>query len=504
MVCIMTNGKYRIPKNILIHKPLGVSTTIKCIKNHYYVYEHLRITDPTTGKRKNSSGKYLGKITLEDGFIPAIDKIKDDDINIVDCGQYLIALNNSADVFEKLKTFFNIEDAKILYCMAIIYFVNGYVPIRDFQRYYDCSILSLKFKNLAMSEDAVSKYFKTIGRRTARFEKFEQSLIDDGSNYYAVDGHVILSCSTENDMAAYGNKYNKIGNTQQNFMCVFDVELNRPVSCKPFDGGTLDKTAVEDIFKAYKFKGTTFIIDAGFYSEKNIKLFSVNDGKYVIPVPANKKVFKDMINDLNFEDDFVYKKGKGKKSHSSLISFKERKLGDNKRVIMFRDEEMNNKLRAEFKAQIGIDKEHTNERYLELKDKFGVIILETNMNEEIPVIYGTYKKRWKVEIYYNHVKNQEEFKATHNRDYYVLQSESFIMLVEGLIYSNFMNVLQNPDKKILKGKSHNECIAIASHLKLSNHSDGSWHKNSIRKGVTDLLEAMNVDIEFIINGDKIS
>lgn len=74
----------------------------------------------------------MSKITLEDGFVPIVDKIKDDDINIVDCGQYIIAINNSIDVYESLKNFFNIEDAKIIYCMAIIYFVHGYVSIRDF------------------------------------------------------------------------------------------------------------------------------------------------------------------------------------------------------------------------------------------------------------------------------------------------------------------------------------------------------------------------------------
>lgn len=496
----MSSGKYKIPNNILIKKPSG--TTVKCIKNNYYVYEHLRITDPITGKRKNASGKYLGKITLEDGFVPVTNKIKDDDINIVDCGQYIIAINNSIDVYESLKNFFNIEDAKIIYCMAIIYFVHGYVSIRDFQHYYECSILQLKFKNLPLSEESVRKYFKIAGRRTTRFEKFEQSLISNGSGYYAIDGHVILSCSTENDMAAYGNKYNKIGNTQQNFMCVFDVELNRPVTCKPFDGGTLDKTAVEDVFKTYKFKNTIFIIDAGFYSEKNIKLFSADGNKYVIPLTANSKSFKEMINDLNFDDDFVYKKGKGKKTHASLISYKEKKIENNKKIIMFRDEEMNNKLKAEYKSLIGVDDEHTNEEYLQIKDKFGIIILETNIESSCEIIYCTYKKRWKIETYYNHVKNQEEFKATYNRDYYVLQIECFIMLVEGLIYSSFMDVLQKSDNKILKGKSLNECISIAAHLKLSKHADNTWHKNEIRNSVTNLLEALNVDLDKITNIDK--
>lgn len=487
-------GKYSVPAEIRSMKPKGIASNVKVVKGNYYVYEHLRITDPISGKRKNASGKYLGKITLEDGFIPVDNAVTKDDINNLDCGQYLIAFKNSSSVYSLLKKFFNPDEAKLLYCLGLIYFVNGYTYIRDISNCYDGSVLSELLKGLSMGEKAISGFYKAIGRRTQRTEAFEQALITKGSGYYAVDGHVILSTSLGSDLSSYGNKYKKIGNTQQNFLCIFDVELNRPVSCHAFEGGTLDMTVVAEVFDLYRFRDTVFIVDAGFYSPDNIRMFSADGNKYVIPLPAKYNAYKNAISDISFQGEFTYTKGSGRKSHKSLISYKELNSSEGNRRIMFRDEEMNMKLRAEYKSKIGADDRHTEEQYSKLKDTFGLIILETNMTESEELIYATYKKRWKIETYYNHVKNQEQFKATHDRDYYVVQAESFIMTIEGLIYSEFMKVLQQPGVKVLSGKSVNECISTAARLKLSKHYDESWHINKLRSGIMDLLTALNVDV----------
>lgn len=71
------------------------------------------------------------------------------------------------------------------------------------------------------------------------------------------------------------------------------------------------------------------------------------------------------------------------------------------------------------------------------------------------------------------------------------------MEVEGLIYSEFMNVLQNNKEKAVRGKSENECIKLAAYQKLSKHLDGVWHKNEIRSNVKEFLLAMNVDVDQI-------
>ena len=62
-----------IPDNIRIHKPdtdqCG-ATEIRCIKNHFYVYEISSKWDAKKNCPKKVTGKCIGKITEKDGFIP--------------------------------------------------------------------------------------------------------------------------------------------------------------------------------------------------------------------------------------------------------------------------------------------------------------------------------------------------------------------------------------------------------------------------------------------------
>lgn len=492
-----STGKYAVPAEIRAMKPKGVSCSVKIIKGGYYVYEHKRVRDPETNKMKNASGKELGRIYPDRGFVPNDNKLALTDISIVDFGEYAIAVENSKDVLEKVKAFFNGNDALTAYAMGIIWFVNGYTYVEDYKALYDQSWLSVIYPDLALSEEASSRFLKNLGRRHQTVELFEQSLIDDGSGTIAIDGHVILSVSNDLDMASYGNKYRKINNTQQNFMTAFDVEQNHPLSVMGFDGGTLDKTAVKDLFKTYRFKNATFIVDMGFYSKENIKLFSSNGNKYVIPLPEiYKKIYKAMTDDLKFTGEFVYKKGKGKKCHASIISYRD-EIIDGIRYILFRDEEMRNKQKAEYLEAIGIEEGFTQEEYDKKEALFGTILLQTNKTENPKDVYGTYKKRWKVETYYNHLKNGAKCKGTHKSDYYELQGEAFIMTIEGLIYSDFMKVVQNNENKKIRNKSENECIKTAAYQKLSKHADGIWYKNELRSNVSEFLKDLNVDVNAI-------
>jgi len=491
-------GQYSVPKGILAMKPTGVPCTVKLIGGHYYVYEHRRVPDGSTGRMKNASGRLLGKITPSEGFVPRGGRAAMDDAAILDCGDYAIGLFNSLPVLSKLREYFCAEDADRLYCMGLIYFVNGFTPIRDFLDAYEGSILSLRFPGLAMGESSVGKWLRAIGRRQGRMLKFEQSLIDDGSGLYAVDGHVILGCSSLDDLCSYGNKYQRIGNTQRNFMCVYDVEMMRVVTCRPFDCGTLDKTFVEDILGTFAFRGCTLIVDAGFYSERNIRLLSGDGRHYVIPLPSSLTDCKEAMADLSLPMHFAYEKGKGKRSSKALISYREGKASDGARLIVFRDEEMHDRLCAEYVSQIGMAAGHTEESYAEVSGGFGVIALQTNMDGSASEVYGAYKKRWGIETYYNHMRNGVGFSGIHGQDYYAVQAEGFIMALESLIHSAFMRRLQESKDKRIKGKSQNECLSISSRLKISKHADGTWHKGSLRSTAADVISLLGVDMDTLM------
>ena len=57
-----------------------------------------------------------------------------------------------------------------------------------------------------MGQTAVAGLLRDLGLRGKPVRQFEQALIDGCSKNIAIDGHVIRSCSSENDLAEPGYK----------------------------------------------------------------------------------------------------------------------------------------------------------------------------------------------------------------------------------------------------------------------------------------------------------
>jgi transposase len=537
-------GSYSVPQAIRDLRPADIDCLVKNIKGYFYVYERKSVPDPKhPGRIKKISGPCIGKI---EGGAFVSNKSSDKpglllmDPEIKDYGEYAASLACSSEIYDSLLRHFNRDDATLIYALAIVYFVNGYTPASYVKDIFDESVLSNRWPTLPLSENTVGKFLEALGRHRTTAERFEQELINNGSKLFAIDGHVILCCSRQNDLADYGNKYIRLGNTQMNLMVVFDVEKNHPLTCKAFDGGLPDKSAVKDVFNAYKFNGVTFIVDMGFYSEENLTMHRKNDNHFVIPVPDNTVIAKTMKRDISFTGSFQYLKGNDPRTaRNATILFREttvsvlediaqkyqdeeaerknaeaaagtvegrkprkyyaRKISRSEngsdRVIMFRDEEMHNKLVEEFRSQIGQDEVHTVERLEELQDSFGLIILRTEKSAEPADIFGTYKKRWKIETHYNHVRNGVDFNGLHEQNYYTQQGISFVLLVEGLIYSKFISKLKSSSSGYVKNLSVKECTKKAAHLKLARHQDGHWYTSTPKKKTLQLLEELGVSLE---------
>ena len=112
-------------------------------------------------------------------------------------------------------------------------------------------------------------------------------------------------------------------------------------------------------------------------------------------------------------------------------------------MVMYRNETMHQKLKEEYLSQIGQDSAHTEDNYKELEPTFGVIVLRSNKDVAPEQHYCTYKKRWKIETHYHHVRNGADSNDLQMEDYYSMQGISFVLLIEGMIYRRFMNKIKS-------------------------------------------------------------
>ena len=589
-----TNGYYSVPIEIQMLKPNDVKCSIKVIytgdksigsNKHYYVCEELTVPDdkkPTRSKR--ATGKTLGKI--EGGkFVPnsyfiqmkknsssvepvkkeeeasgIFNPIKDEiktvaqtaanmnlslkniDLQIKNYGEYAIVLENTKAVLRSLEKYFSDEDARLIYSMSVIHFIEEYTPASYMKDLFDQSVLSNKWPSLSISENSVGDFLKLLGTHPLVCNDYFQDRINQSSGLTAIDGHVVLSCSRQNDLADYGNKYQTLGNKQINMLQAYDVEKGVPLASKIYEGGLLDKVSVQDLLSTYDFPANTcFLIDMGFYSEDDLALYREGGKHFVIPVPEHTSISKAMKENITFDGSFTYEKSDENgilKADTILyreatveqlediyqekidadIELKNKKIVDacpenekpkllpkrkikrsqfpEDRVIMFRDSEMHEKMIQEYKEQIGSDQEHTEEKLAEIGPQFGIIVLRTNYTkaeQSASDVYKRYKKRWKIETHYNFVENTIKFCGLKQQDYFAMQGLSFLTVVFGQIKSEYMNSLRKA-QKITGRLSIKESLAKAGRVKVSQHKDKTWYANVTVKKTTEMFSAMNVNI----------
>lgn len=542
-------GKYTVPDSIKELKPKNVPCDIKVVNGKFYVYARgARVPDPNRpGKLKNTGGILIGKIANGE-YIPRSAEIKSvTDFTVIpsilDYGPYALAVSCSENILSRLKKYFTIPDALRIYTIAAIWFVNGFTPARDLREVYLQSVLSLRWPSVALSENSVSDFFKGLGRNRLNGTRFEQSLIDDGSGEYAIDGHVILCASDMNELADFGNKYQKIGDTQMNLMMIFDVTKNRPIMCNAFDGALPDKVQIKDVLAAYSIHDATLIVDSGFYSEEDIALYHQNNNRFFIPVPGTTLISKILLkeNPIAYHGSFEYQRRDFTgKEISTRIMWSETTVEDvesliteclakraeaktqenirnampgenprkvypqkftkssfgSDRLLIFQDCQMHDKLTAEYRSKIGTDSSYTEEELERLEKTFGVILLRTNDQDKTPEqCYLSYKTRWRIETNYNYVRNGVDFNALHASDYYVTQGISFVLMVEGLIYSAFLSTIQNCSNKKLRAMSVNECLVNAARLKLTKLQSGDWAVSSILARQIEIFTSFGIDIK---------
>lgn len=478
----MAKGDYSVPENIRKMKPKG--TMVKKIHDKYYVYEHYNRKNDE-GKWHTVSGKMIGSIDPVDGFIPNDNYLHIDEITTLNYGEYALVINNTRNVIDRLLRFFNPKDAYRIYIMSVIHFVHNFTYLKNIKKYYDQSYFSIIYPNYAFGYESLGQLLDDLGRKQTRSLQFEQSLIDDSSSEIAIDGHVIPSSSHDNELAQKGYKFSNIKDSQINVLMGYDVNTNTPLFSRIYEGGNLDKISIKDVLQRYTFKNVRFIVDRGFYSKENIELFSSDNNQYIIPLSPNLTSYKEITENMNLERDFVYEESK----KNTVINYRE-DIKDGKRVIVYRDSNQNAIDKAKYLKNMKEKPEkYTKEKYDKIKDFFGVIVIETNiMDMSAEEIYDLYKKRWKIETYFDYFKNKTGYKALSLKDYYKTEGLAFIMLVTGLIHSEMEKTMA---ASTIKGKTIDDCLIDAAFIKI--HKSGTkWRIENILQKTKNMMEELNV------------
>lgn len=475
----------RIPEEIRKFRP-EPCTEIKLINGHYYVYRYSSVRLPS-GKWGKQSGKSIGTIVADVGFIPNKNYSSDseDSITILEYGQYALIEHVAASIKKDLQECFPLDRAIQIFAYAVILYANDFVHVDQVQRFYEQGWLSLEYKSFTfkMGKTAISNLLDDLGRRTKRVVNYEQRALDSSSKEIAVDGHVVGSISDENDLGEAGYKFNKLGEDQVNYLMGYDIITGKPLLSRIFRGSSSDKESIKDLLEILTYTGVLFVVDRGFYSPTNLDLLSSNGNSYIIPAPSNTDAFKTAMEKTKYTKSFYYRSGK----KHSRIEYRMVKISARDKVYVFRDIDENEKCRYNYLHCMELGKKgYTQEGFEEKKEFFGVYVLQTSSKKKAEEVFATYKKRWGIETFYQYLKNKGDFNDLMFQDYYKEQGFAFVMLIVGQIHQAMIKAVQGLNDNEI---SCNDILLMSRAMKLELRGQ-LWKLGNKRKRDLDLLAKM--------------
>jgi len=485
-----------IPPEISKYRPCKSSRIRYDNDGTYRVYKY-KAKKLASGRWASDSGYLIGKIIPGEGFMPNKRYMKEleeqgiihysDGITDVAYGQYALLMHVASDVYLRLKKFFPLEMATQIWTYGLILCANKFVYRDQVDEYFQESYMSVLYQNFSfkMGYKALNSLLHHLGSRGNPVREFEQSLIDESSKNIAIDGHVIRSCSENNDLAEPGYKTKQLKAPQVNLLIAYDTKTNIPLLYRTFRGSSVDKKSCEALIRSRNFKNVKFIVDKGFRSAEVLKAMSTDGNCYIIPVLSSDKNFKRIKEKLEYTDEFIYKAGK--KETARILYYRE-EYSDGRTITVYKDVDENNSKRKSYIINMDLGEDgYTQEGYDQYSEWWGVYVLESTTGNSAEEDFRDYKSRWSIETFNNYIKNDAGFNNLKIQDYYEEQGFNFIMLVCGLIHAKLNLAVVDMKKTSI---STIDVLLKAGHMRMVQNKDNIWELQNTRTKDIELLDEL--------------
>ncbi len=488
-----------IPESIKQHQPTQFGAVeVRSIGGYYYVYLVSSRWDPAKGRPQKTTGKSIGKITEEDGFIPNANGLNlmrekrmlpDEAPSVKNYGAYELLRQLSPQLEDQLRKFFP-DLFREIRTVALLRLVDGITSAKMIQPAFLDSYLSDLNGVLAMSETSVRKFVAKLGTMQDRIDDFmRDSLIPGASLLF--DGTSIFTRS-EDSLSARGYNPDHSLNPQARILYVFDRDSHRPVFYRILQGSIVDKTAFMDTVKASGCKDCVIIADKGFYSKKNVSALLSAGMRYILPLQDNtvnvEPEFYADPNDNKFDGVFTYKK--------RPIWYRKRASGNKGNYIYtFRDDMRRAEQRGNFVEQS--EKDCGEEEYTPMdvlnETRLGYYSFCSNLDIEPKELYLEYKQRWDIEECFSYLKNSVSSSASyaHSDDYF--RGWTFLNHISLLYYYGLVNALRG--KGISDKYTPEDLIKMTKNIyRVDTGDENGYRISAIQKRTQELLDTLGIDL----------
>lgn len=421
------------------------------------------------GRRIPVEGSVIGHI-VDGEYVPidGTEKCGTEDPDLRDWANVTLISSVGRDILDLLKEYWHIDEARQLWCMAVLRVCYPGVKDKDLKRRYDAGFLSIDHPGVALSRNTVCDLHQRIGANCARIFEFMR---DRAS---AAVGHRIVLDSTlksdeslVNSLSEFSRKAATKGTRDISLMYAFDLDTGEPVCSKAYPGNTLDSAAFGDFVETCGIRDAFVIADKGFTLNKARDTLAKAGVSYLLPLRRGAKKTRNN-GMLDFDTNLEGFDG---------VTCKKVKVADKCWLYSFRDP------RRAYAEELKYLEKRKGDKYDPvnhewLKPEFGVIVFESDRDMPLDVAYRAYSERWLIEMVFRFYKSSEELDETRvHSDWSVISSEFVNFLATLISFRLLKRFAEVPETR---DESYGEVMSILERAKKARIDD-KW----IRTKVTD-------------------
>jgi uncharacterized protein YueI len=463
-------------------------TELRLINGKYYLYEVSSKYDPVLKRAKKITGRLLGKITEQDGFIiSSKDKLRQraeqpiivDTLTTKEYGTQQLVTKFAEKQIAALEKVFG-KDAKPLFLFAF-FRLTEQSPIKNVPFYFMHSFLSEIWNKTVVSDKSISQLIRRVGANREKIMEYQKLFVREGEKVLLDMTHVFTK-SQQIEAAQSGYNNSMSFEPQVNLMYLFSAQQHEPVYYRLLPGNIRDVKAFTLTMQECGLKDVTLIADKGFYSKKNITTLDEAKLNYIIPLQRGSKLIH-------------YPTTADKKSWDGYFKFNEKIIWykTNNKVTLYLNQELKTIEEKDYLKRVEDMKEnYTMESFYEKQSHFGTLaLINNNKVKSAEDIYVEYKARTNVETMFDAMKNIIDADRTYMQNDDAMEGWMFVNHIALQCY--YLIYQQLIAHKLIKKYSVTDFLKFTHRIKKVK-INGNWHLAEITKPVQSLLKKLNLDI----------
>ncbi|MFH0865106.1 MAG: transposase [Bacteroidota bacterium] len=465
-------------------------TELRLINERYYLYSVSSKYHPILKRAKKITGKLLGKITQEEGFVESSkDKLRQkaeqpiviDDLTTKEYGAQQLVLKLASKQLVALEKVFG-EDSKPLFLFSF-FRLTEQSPIKNVPFYFMHSFLSEVWKETKISDKSISQLLRRVGANRTKIIEYQKFFVREGEKVLLDMTHVITH-SRQIEVAQSGYSNSMSFEPQVNLMYLFSSQQHEPVYYRLLPGNIRDVKAFTLTMQECGLKNVTLIADKGFYSKKNVDTLDAAKLNYIIPLQRGSKLIPypalATVNKKSWDCYFTF--------NEKIIWYKTKN-----KVTIYLNQELKIAEEKDYLKRVEAGKEkYSMNSFYEKQSHFGTLALINNNNEKsAEEIYGQYKARTNVETMFDALKNILDADRTYMQNDEAMEGWMFVNHIALQCY--YLIYQQLVAHKLIKKYSVTDFLKFTHRIKKVK-INGNWHLAEITKPVQSLLEKLKLDI----------